>query len=51
MSAINIIYSNYLKCDIICENIDIEYWFIKIQLTLNLPFYNLVRKIQPLWNL
>ena len=47
ISATNIFYSIYSKFDIICENVDIEYWFIKIQLTLNLPFYHLVKKKNP----
>ena len=46
MYATNIFYSNYLKFEIICENVDNEYWFIKIELTLSLPYYNLVQKIQ-----
>ena len=43
MSATNMFYSN-LKFEIICENVDTEYLFIKIQPTLNLPFYHLVKK-------
>ena len=45
MSATNMFYSNSkFKIIMICENVDIEYLFIKIQLTLNLPFYHLVKK-------
>ena len=43
MSSTKMFYSK-LKFEIICENVDIEYLFIKIQLTLNLPFYHLVKK-------